>query len=90
MVDSFGDLLRSALAASKTPLVYPLYLASRAKRGLLAAKADPEGIISEVGSIESLGNSRYAIQVSDLNGATYRVTIEHVSDYDGPKEGIRY
>jgi hypothetical protein len=73
--------LMTLFAPARGPLrtVYALYLASRAKRGLVAAITDPEQIIASVGEIESLGNSRYAIAVTDDSRTVYRVTIEVVS-----------
>jgi len=72
----FADLARGiAIAASLKP-VYPFYLASRIKRGLLAAQAtDPEKIIASIGEIETIGDCRYAVTVKDTNGTSYRITI---------------
>lgn len=66
-------------ARRRLPAVFPLYMASRAKRGLVAGKSDAEQIINTVGEIESLGNSSYGITVSDHTGTKYRVTVEVVS-----------
>lgn len=67
-------LFASLAALSTLRPVYPAYLASRIKRAL--TEADPEGVIAGVGDIESLGNSRYAVPVTDADGTSYRVTVE--------------
>lgn len=57
--------------------VYPFYLASRAKRGLLtAAEGDSEKIIASVGDIKTIGDCRYAIPVTDVHGQGYRIIVE--------------
>lgn len=75
------NLLAELKAALNPPKeVYPLYLVSRAKRGFgQAMNADPERIIRSIGDTESLGNSRYAIPITDRNGTKYRVTVEVVA-----------
>jgi RNase P/RNase MRP subunit POP5 len=74
------DPVAAIAARYQRLVVYPLYFASRVKKGLLAAKeADAEGIIAAVGEVESLGNSRYAIRASDESGTTYRITVEVAS-----------
>lgn len=67
------------LAAS--PKVYPMYLASRIKSALKQADrelAPGQNIIESVADIETLGDCRYAMTVTDHNGTKYRVTVEVV------------
>lgn len=67
-------------AFHKLKPVFPLYLASRAKSGLLeAARVDPEQIIAEVGDIKTIGDCKYAIPVTDVHGQKYRITVEVLS-----------
>lgn len=72
----FDGILRGLSRPPVKP-VYPGYLASRVKRGLLSAQtADPERIIATVGDIETVGDCRYAIVVTDDEGNRYRITVE--------------
>jgi hypothetical protein len=71
------DIFRVASLIQSIPPVYPMYLASRIKRGLLAAQqADDERIIEAVGEIETIGDCRYAIPVTDCEGNSYRITVQ--------------
>ena len=54
--------------------VFPAYVAFRL-RTLLSGPC-PENIIEAVSTVESLGNSRYAVVVTARNGARHRVTVE--------------
>lgn len=79
IIDEFGDMLRSfsALQSGKYN-VYPSYLAMLTKRALKTL--DTESIVREVGDSIPLGNSAYAIPVTDFNGKKYRITVECVND----------
>ena len=57
--------------------VYPLYFISLIRRAL--RQPDPEGIVGDIGEVETLGNSRYALTATDRGGTTYRITVEVVS-----------
>lgn len=55
--------------------VYPGYLALRIKKALRLP--DPENIYTpEIGDIETIGDCRYAMTVTDVNGTEYRITVE--------------
>jgi hypothetical protein len=56
------------------PKVFPGYLASKIKRSMKAA--DSEDIIAEIGDIETIGDCKYAIPVTDFNGTRYRITVQ--------------
>ncbi|MDE2096542.1 MAG: hypothetical protein KGL39_04790 [Patescibacteria group bacterium] len=56
-------------------LVYPSYLMSRIKRALGVAENDPEQIIKSIGAIETIGDCRYAMTVTDFNGTEYEITV---------------
>lgn len=54
--------------------VYPGYLAFRIKRALKVD--DGESIVATVGDIETVGDCRYVVPVTDHNGMAYRITVE--------------
>lgn len=56
------------------PKVYPGYIATRIKKALKAA--DSENIVADVGEMQTIGDCKYAIPVTDFNGTKYRVTVE--------------
>jgi hypothetical protein len=56
--------------------VYPGYIAFKIKRALLPLIGNPDGIIASVGEIETIGDCRYAIPVTDFEGQTYRIMVE--------------
>lgn len=58
--------------------VFPSYIASCIKRNI--KNIDGEQIIREVGVVETIGDCRYAIPVTDFNGKTYRITVEVIDD----------
>lgn len=70
------DIAGAFARLASIPKVYPLYLASRAKAGLLKAFADQENIIASVGDIETIGDCKYRIGVTDHNGTKYKITVE--------------
>ena len=77
--DMMLDIARSifegqAAIASGKYTVYPSYIASRIKRAIKVF--DSEEIIADIGEMQSLGNSVYAIPVTDFNGKKYRITVE--------------
>lgn len=65
---------RGPAIVASIPKVYSFYLAYRAQRGLQGV--DPENIIASVGDIETIGDCKHAIKVTDMNGQRYRVTVE--------------
>lgn len=69
--------LKAALNPPRT--VYPLYLASRIELGLQAAQREADRIVASVGELQSLGNSRYVIPVTDTSGTKYWITVEVAS-----------
>lgn len=71
------DLIEIMRPVTMPTTVYPLYIASRIMRSLKAA--DTEGLIASVDGFDTLGNSRYAVRATDINGAKYRITVEVVS-----------
>lgn len=71
------DIASSAARMAAIPKVYSFYLAYRASKGL--GGADPENIIARVGQIETVGDCKYAIPVSDFEGNRYLVTVEVLS-----------
>lgn len=54
--------------------VYPGYIGMRIKKALVAA--DSEQIIKGIGDMETIGDCRYQIPVTDFNGTRYKITIE--------------
>lgn len=74
MANFMSDMLDGmAKVAALTP-VYPSYLASVIKKSLLGG--DTEATFRAIGPIETVGDCRYAMTVTDLNGSEYRVTVE--------------
>jgi hypothetical protein len=71
LVDFLGALGR----LHALPKVYPGYIAMRVKN-LLRGNGDPENIIANVGDVETIGDSRYQIEITDLEATKYLVTIE--------------
>jgi hypothetical protein len=74
-----GALLRFIVSpVVRTPTVYPGYIAYRCKQALADAIERPadERVIAAVGEMISLGNSRYAIKATDINGVAYLITVE--------------
>lgn len=67
-------LARGPAIVASIPKVYSFYLAYRAQKGLQGI--DPEGIIASVADIETVGDCRHAIKVTDMNGQKYLITIE--------------
>lgn len=70
-----------ARAVQSVQKVYPGYIAFRVKDALkaIADNGDPKldlPIITAVGDMETIGDCRYAIPVTDHNGTKYRVTVE--------------
>jgi hypothetical protein len=77
----FKDIFARVLTPHPLPKpVHSLYIASRIKRALL--QADPSlrdgQIITSVGAIETIGDCRYAIAVTDYLGNTHNVAVEVV------------
>lgn len=68
------DIASSVGRVAAMPKVYSFYIAYRAKKGL--SGPDPENIIASVGEMQTVGDCRYAIEVTDHNETRYRVTIE--------------
>jgi hypothetical protein len=70
--------IAAALAKSRTlPVVYPGYIASGIRKALKAGGAlDPECLLTSVGELETIGDCRYAIPLTDFNGTKYRVIVE--------------
>lgn len=72
------DIARAAAQApvilASIPKVYSFYLAYRAQKGLQGP--DPENIIASVGKIETIGDCKHAVQVTDTNGTKYCITVE--------------
>lgn len=69
-----ADFAMSLMQLQASPLVYPLYIASRIKKVLLAA--DSENLLREMGEIQTIGDCVHAITVTDFNGTKYRITVE--------------
>lgn len=67
-----------AAIASGRYTVYPSYIASCIKRNI--KNIDGEAIIREVGIVETVGDCKYAIPVTDFNGKKYKITIEVIDD----------
>lgn len=74
-----GDFEAAAKVAAM-PKVYPAYIAFRCKDGLKAALTTKEfiegPIVTAIGDLETTGDCRYAIPITDHNGTKYRVTVE--------------
>lgn len=68
------DIARAAAQAAALPRVYPGHIMQRIKMALLVS--DPEGVITSTGQIESIGDCRYGLTITDLNGTEYRITVE--------------
>jgi hypothetical protein len=71
VVVSIFDMLAKFQAI---PKVYSGYLGMGVKRALKAA--DTESIIADIGEMQTIGDCKYAIPVTDFNGTRYRVTVE--------------
>jgi hypothetical protein len=72
---SLAEQLGASLAAMVArPKVYPLYVTGRIQAAL--RQPDPEGIVADVGPVETLGDCRYAIPITDMNGTRYRITVQ--------------
>lgn len=54
--------------------VYSGYIGMRVKKALLLT--DSEQIIVEIGTMETIGDCRYQIPVTDFKGTRYKITIE--------------
>lgn len=76
------DLLTIFAPVHMPRTVYPLYFTSQIMKALrshgTSKVADPEGLMVGDTEMQTLGNSRYAIITSDVNGTKYRVTVEVV------------
>lgn len=69
-----SEILSAWAKAAALARVYPSYLASLIKRSVLGA--DTEATFRSIGAIETIGDCRYAMIVTDFNGTEYRVTEE--------------
>lgn len=75
-VDVAAAIIRAEARVAALPKVYPGYIAVQVKKALKAGAADPEQILRSIGDLETVGDCRYALTVTDFNGQTYRITIE--------------
>lgn len=76
-----ADMAHSFSKTATIRKVYPSYIGFRIKAALksLADNGDPKldgPIVSAVGDMETIGDCRYAIPVTDHNGTKYRITVE--------------
>lgn len=76
-----ADMVYSFAKTATIRKVYPSYIGFRIKAALkaLADNGDPKldgPIVSDVGDMETIGDCRYAIPVTDHNGTKYRITVE--------------
>jgi hypothetical protein len=55
--------------------VYPLFHANVIRNALEAAIPTADGMIVDVGKIETVGDCRYAIETRDHAGQKYRITV---------------
>lgn len=74
----------SIAQATNCQKVYPAYIGFRIKDALkaLVANGDPkldEPIISAVGDMQTIGDCRYCVPVTDHNGTKYKITVEVLS-----------
>lgn len=79
--EAISGFFADAPRAAAIPKVYPAYIGFQIKAALksLAEKGDPKldgPIIASVGELETIGDCRYAVEVKDFNGTSYRVTVE--------------
>lgn len=56
--------------------IFPLYFASRILKALRIAKSDDEQIVGTIGELQTMGNGKYVLPVTDFNGVRYRITVE--------------
>lgn len=80
-----GDFLRAMTALQARPSIYPGYLAQRIKTAMRDPANDPEGVFTAVSDIETVGDCRYAMTVTDFNGTRYRVTVVPVVEHQQPQ-----
>lgn len=78
--DLIRAMLDSMAAAARLPKVFPIFIALQVKEGLLSAesgvlepKLDFPG--ATVGDIETVGDCRYRIIVTDANGTEHYVEV---------------
>lgn len=71
---SVPEFLETVARIQSRPSVYPGYIGTRVKKALKAA--DTEEIITEIGDMETIGDCKYAITVTDFNGSKYKITVE--------------
>ncbi len=74
MTDELKAALHSLVKAPSPP-VFPAYILLRIKR-LLLANPDPDAIIQRVGMMQSVGDCRHTLALTDYYGTTYKITIE--------------
>lgn len=79
--------LGTILRFQRLPRIYPSYIGFRIKDAIkaLIANGDPKvdgPIVTAVGEMETIGDCRYALPITDFEGNTYRVTIECVKRPD--------
>lgn len=71
------SMLEGMARVASMPKVYSSYLAFRMKQAALALGRDGDfpGVES-VGDLQTIGDCRYAMAITDKNGQRYRVTVE--------------
>ncbi len=74
--DHFAALLENIARPALVPMVYPLFHASVIRNALEAAIPTADGMVVEVGKIETVADCRYALTTKDHAGQTYRITVQ--------------
>lgn len=72
-MDHIKNMLRYG-AETVHPSVYSGYLGMVVKKGLKTL--DTEEVLRDIGTMETIGDCRYAISATDFNGTKYRITVE--------------
>lgn len=80
------DAMLSAARPRPLRYVYPARIAMLVRNAL--RKGDPDGIIASVDNdIQTIGANRYAVRLHDVDGTTYRITVE-VEPTSHPSEEV--
>lgn len=75
--DHYAELLATvAQRASTLRATYPFFHANVIRNALQAAIPTADGMIVDVGSIQTVGDCRYAITTTDHAGQKYRITVQ--------------
>lgn len=77
LADIMGSIFRPIPAGALKP-VFPLYVMSRVRHGINSNDPRRPAALTFNG-FETIGDCRYAANVSDEDGNRYRITVEVVS-----------